>query len=139
MKKIFLPVIFAGLVLLLGVSAGCTVDKVVKTDLGQEFSLGIGQTALIQSEQLAVRFDGIAGDSRCPSGVTCIWAGEVSSNVTVTYQGSPSNITLTQSGAEQSTEAVYKQYALIFSVEPYPQAGKQISDADYRLNLTVEK
>ncbi len=139
MKKSFLNLILAGaFVVVLGLSTGCA-NNVVEADLGQEFSLRIGQTAQIENEPLTIRFTGISGDSRCPKGVTCIWAGEVKCDVTVTYQGTSSNITLIQSGAGQSSEEIYKGYRLIFSVEPYPEAGKQISRADYRLILTVEK
>ncbi len=139
MKKSFLNLILAGaFVVVLGLSTGCA-NNVVEADLGQEFSLRIGQTAQIENEPLTIRFTGISGDSRCPKGVTCIWAGEVKCDVTVTYQGTSSNITLIQSGAGQSSEEIYKGYRLIFSVEPYPEAGKQISRADYRLILTVKK
>jgi hypothetical protein len=141
MRNSFLSLIFASwLILLPGLCTGCAGgDEFVKASLGQEFSLRIGQTAQIENEQLSIRFKSVAGDSRCPRSVQCFWAGEVSCDVTVTDRGSSSNITLTQPGAEQSSEATYKDYRLIYSVEPYPEAPKQISTADYRLILTVEK
>jgi hypothetical protein len=128
-------------ILLIGLCTGCGgTNQFIKADLGQEFSLGIGQTAQIGSEQLTIRFNGIAGDSRCPTGVTCIWAGEVSCNVTVTYQGSSSDITLSQIGSPlPPAEETYAGYRLLFSVQPYPGTGTQISDAEYRLIMTVEK
>jgi hypothetical protein len=127
-------------ILLLGLCLGCASnDEFIKASLGQEFSLRIGQTAQIENEQLSIQFKSVAGDSRCPRSVQCFWAGEVSCDVTVTDRGSSSNITLTQSGAEQSSEETYKDYRLTYSVEPYPEAPKQISTADYRLILTVEK
>jgi hypothetical protein len=127
-------------ILLLGLCSGCAgSDEFVKANLGQEFSLRISQTAQIENEQLAIRFTGVAGDSRCPRGVTCIWAGEVKCDVVITDKGESSNITLTQPGAEQPSEETYKGYRLIYSVQPYPEAGKQISTEEYRLKLTVEK
>lgn len=141
MKNSFSYLVFAGLfIVVLGLSTGCA-NNVVEADLGQELSLRIGQTAQIESEQLAIRFNGIDTDSRCPRGVTCIWAGEVLCNVTATYQGSSSHITLVQSGLTQEppVENYYEIYWLDFSVEPYPEAGKQISTADYRLKMTVKK
>jgi len=140
MRNSFLSLIFASwLVLLLGLCTGCTGGEFVKASLGQEFSLRIGQTAQIENEQLSIQFKGISGDSRCPRGVQCFWAGDVKCDVVITYKGSSSNITLTQSGADQSAEETYNEYRLIFSVQPYPEAGKQISTAEYRLKLTVEK
>jgi len=132
---------FCLLTLLLGLLTGCAgMGELVKADLGQEVSLHIGQTAQIENESLAIRFNGIAGDSRCPRGVLCIRAGEVSCDVTVTNNGSSSDITLTQSGlTEPPAETTYQNYELTFSVEPYPETGRQISPAEYRLNLTVNK
>jgi hypothetical protein len=134
------PKYMSCLILLLVLCTGCVrIEVIAKASLGQEVSLRIGQTAQIQNEPLSIRFNGIAGDSRCPRGVTCIWAGEVKCDVVVTLKGESSNITLTQSGADQSSKTTYNDYRLIYSVEPYPEAGKQISTAEYRLNLTVEK
>ncbi len=132
--------IFCLFILLLGLCTGCAGgDEFVKASLGQEFSLRIGQTAEIEGEQLAIRFNSVTADSRCPKDVQCFWAGEVKCDVTVTYQGTPSNITLTQPGMTEPSSEIYKEYKLVYSVKPYPEAGKQISDAEYRLNLTVEK
>jgi hypothetical protein len=126
------------LVLLLGlIGSACTVG-LIEAGLGKEFSLHIGQTAQIENEPLAIRFNGIKSDSRCPIGVTCVWAGEVNCDVTVTYQGVSSNIILNQLGTDLSSET-YKGYNLIYSIEPYPQAGRQISLSEYTLILTVEK
>ena len=127
-------------IVLLGLCTGCAgSDGFVKADLGQEVSLRIGQTAQIENEQLSIRFNGISGDSRCPRGVQCFWAGEVKCDVTVTYQGASSNITLTQPGIREPYPETYKGYLFIISVQPYPEAGKQISTAEYRLKMTVEK
>jgi len=128
------------LILLLGLCIGCAgSSELVKAGIGQEFSLRIGQTAQIENEPLAIRFNGVAGDSRCPRNVTCVWAGEVKCDVTVTYQGISSNITLTQPGLTEPPSETYKGYKLIFSVQPYPETPKQISTSEYRLILTVEK
>jgi len=140
MRKTFLPVIFTGLlVLLLGLLTGCAGGSEIKTKLGQQFTLHIGQTAQIEGEQLSITFDGVSEDSRCPRDVLCIRAGEVKCEVTITYQGSASSITLIQPGMTEPPSETYQVYTFIFSVDPYPEAGKQIPDSDYRLNLTVKK
>ncbi len=128
------------LILLLGLLIGCiATGEALKADPGQKFTLRIGQTAEIKNEPLAIRFNGVTGDSRCPKGVTCVWAGEVKCDATVTHQGASSNITFTQMGSTEPSSETYKGYKFTFSVQPYPEAGKQIAPADYRLVLTVEK
>lgn len=117
-----------------------TVDKLVKAELGEEFTLRIGQTAWIEGEQLFIRFNGIRNDSRCPRDVTCIWAGEVLCEMTVTWRGMTTDIVLGEPGLTAPPVGYYyEDYQFICSVEPYPEAGQQISTADYRLILTVVK
>jgi hypothetical protein len=128
------------LIILLGPLLGCAgTDGSIKTTLGQEFTLRLGQTAQIEGEQLSITFNGVSEDSRCPRDVLCIRAGEVKCEMTVTYQGSSSSITLIQPGMTEPASETYRGYRIIYSVEPYPDAGKPISPAEYRLNLTVQK
>ncbi len=141
MRRTSLPVISIGLLMLLVLLLGCAgADGSIKAKLGEQFSLHIGQTAQIEKEALSIRFKSVSEDSRCPRDVLCIRAGEVKCEVTVTYQYSSSGITLIQTGlTEPPAETNFEEYRLIFSVDPYPEAGKQIPDSDYRLNLTVDK
>ncbi len=106
--------------------------------LGQEFILAPGQSASIVGEPLTIRFAEVVTDSRCPTGVVCIWEGEVSSLLDVTYQGQSTSMTLTTRGSSQG-EDKFAVYSLAFNVAPYPQAGKQIAKQDYRLRLVVRK
>ena len=138
MRKTSLPVILIGLLMLLAPLIGCA-GGTLKASLGKPVIVLVGQTVDIEGEQLAIRFNGVTGDSRCPNGVTCVWAGEVSCDVTVTYQGSSSDITLTQPGGVAPAKTIFKDYRLTFSVDPYPQAGRKIYPSGYILNLTVEK
>ena len=43
--------------------------------LEQEFKLKIGESAEMPREGLKIEFDSVTEDSRCPKGVTCVWAG----------------------------------------------------------------
>ena len=119
--------------------AACSgVPGDTSASLGQEFILKPGQSASIPGEALKIRFLQILNDSRCPAGVTCIWAGEVSSLVEITYLDSPNRMVLTQPGSGPAKSA-FNGYDIAFDVQPYPEAGKQIPDRDYRLQLTIDK
>ncbi len=132
------------LIFLLGallLPAGCAgAGGEVTASLGQEISLSIGETALIEGEELRLKFTEVVGDSRCPKDIYCFWQGEVSCGVEVTYSGDRYQMVLTQPGltAEPSVKT-FQQYHLTFSVDPYPESGKEIRQKDYRLNLTVDK
>jgi hypothetical protein len=108
--------------------------------LNEEFSLSIGQHASVTREDLAVSFEEVTEDSRCPSNVTRVWAGRVSCVVELTHAGSSYQMTLTEPGlmCEYSKEE-YEGYGLAFHVTPYPEAGKEIPGDAYRLYLIVRK
>jgi hypothetical protein len=40
---------------------------------------------------------------------------------------------------QEPSEAQFGSYLFTFSVEPYPEAGKEIEKSEYRLNLVVTK
>jgi hypothetical protein len=52
--------------------------------LGQEFKLPVTKTAIEPNAKIAFTFDSVASDSRCPSDVVCVWAGEATVVVSIT-------------------------------------------------------
>jgi len=134
-----LAILLAILILLF--SYGCTSQAhEVEAYLGQEFDLYIGQTALIEDEQIKFKFVEVVTDSRCPEGATCIWQGEVTCIVEITYFESLHRKTLTQPGLTQEpSRDVFKEYSITFNVQPYPELGKDIKINEYRLQLVIER
>ena len=129
--------IFLAIVLLLSSCAGAGK---VKVGLDEEFSLSVGQTALITGENLQIRFEEVTEDSRCPKNATCIWEGRVSCAVEISDNNSPHRMTLAQPGlTDQYTIETYEDYQLTFKVEPYPEVGREIPPNEYRLLLIVSK
>ena len=87
----FLAIVFA--------ASGCGAGpRDVQACLNEEFSLSMGQRALIEGENLGIRFEEVTEDSRCPRGVTCIWAGRVTCMVEITQSGSSYRMALTEPG-----------------------------------------
>lgn len=135
MKRLF--VLFS-LVILMPLLSGCSSS--LKASLDSQFTLAPGQSARIASEGMDIKFIGETQDSRCPTGVDCFWAGQVICNVELTKDGNKNLVTLTESaGSGLVTGYTFQNYKIIFSVSPYPVAGKTIAKSDYRLSLTVRK
>jgi hypothetical protein len=109
--------------------------------LGQEFSLSVGQSAAVSGEDLTIKFIEVTSDSRCPQDVTCIWAGEVSCLIEVAKGSLDAyKLVLTQPGlTDQTATQDFDGYEIMFRVDPYPTAGKQITKDEYRLVMTVTK
>ena len=138
MKKYKMVII--ALACLLLILAGCSTDKDVKVNLGEEFSLNIGQTVLIVSENLEIEFIDVTEDSRCPKGVTCIWAGEVTAKVAINTRNSLDELLLTEPGlTDFPPEQSFHGYKLTYHIEPYPQASVDIAKEEYRLHLKISK
>ena len=108
--------------------------------LGEEFLLKIGHSAVIRGEDLKISFEQVLEESRCPRNVTCVWEGRVVVVVEICKNGTSHQMELIQPGlTDQAITAYYEDYALRFSVEPYPEEGSDISRDDYRLRLTISK
>jgi hypothetical protein len=131
----------SGLIVLLALSlSGCSnkANSEIKASLNQEFRLPIGQTASIGTEGLKIKFVGVSGDSRCPQGVTCVWAGEATCQTIVTLNNAKTNLNLTVSGSSLS-QTEFQNYKFVYNLEPYPQAKQTIDNNDYVLVLKVSK
>ncbi|MDO8577642.1 MAG: hypothetical protein Q7R50_00480 [Dehalococcoidales bacterium] len=126
-----------GFLTLLLFPAGCVPTSQLTANLGQQFSLSINQTAVISGENLRIKFLDV-NDSRCPTGATCIWAGEARAEIQV-RDGGAANLTLVEHGYSANNSQRYKAYEFSFQVQPYPALANPIAKAEYRLILTVEK
>ena len=120
--------------------AGCAGNSAaVKVGIGETFTIGIDQTAQITDEEMAITFKEIIGDSRCPKGVTCIWAGMASARVTIVYKNDTYTIALNQPGLTSPVTETFFGFTLTYDIGPYPSAGEEITKKDYRLTVTVTK
>jgi len=108
----------------------------INAKLGQEFSLIPGQNASVTGEPLAIRFLEVVNDSRCPIGVICVWEGQVTCLVEITYADTKNRVTLTKLGSGRG-RADFNGFDIEFEVQPYPEAGKQIAKKEYRLQLLI--
>jgi heat shock protein HslJ len=139
--KILLGLFSLLLPVLLLVVPGCNgaIDEIT-ADLGQQVELKPRETAAINGQPIKVKFSEVVNDSRCPEGAACIWQGEITITVEITYDGNLYTKTLVQPGLSQSpAEDYFQEYNLSFNIQPYPKVGSEIKSADYRLQLTVSR
>ena len=90
-------------------------------------------------ENLKIQFIEVINDSRCPQGVTCVWAGEASCLVEITDSESSHRKVLTQPGLSGPSKTDSKEYEITFDLQPYPEVGKEIQSKGYRLQLAISK
>ncbi len=127
------------LLLVLLILVGCGAPADIYANPGVTFTLAIGQSASVNGEDLEIRFVSVVGDSRCAAGVVCVWAGEASCLVEITYADKVFEKVLTQPGLTEPAQTDFANYTIAFDLKPYPQVGQEIKDKDYRLDLNIAR
>lgn len=139
MKKIFAVIAFlVASIIFSSMLWSCAAQRNT-VSLGKEFTLPIGETIDIENENLSIKFVEVVGDSRCPTGVECVWAGEAQCRLRFNIAGSLADMIIVQPGGDSAGKDSFIQYKIVFKLEPYPQEGKQIVASDYKLVMTVTK
>ena len=106
----------------------------IEATLGAPLQLAPGQAAVL-SDGLEVQFAGIAADSRCPSDVTCVWAGEVVTRLAVRHERRTS-----QHEVREMASAPIGGYSVtVLQVLPARSTSQPIAPADYRVTLKITR
>ena len=102
-------------------TSAATPTSAARVPLGRDFRLKEGQSAEIQGTDLVVTFTRLVSDSRCPSNVTCIQAGEATIAIKVTGLDDPQAFELTTPGDAGANEKRLGKFIVqLRAVEPYP-------------------
>lgn len=93
-----------------------------------------------KTKNVEVKLVEVISDSRCPKGVTCIWAGEATVLVDIFKDGEKlerKKVTFDSNGVKDifSSETVS---ITGYNVMPYPEADVKINPKDYYLQLEVK-
>lgn len=136
--------------MLVAASMGCGSRVPAPTASGEEPGAPASQAAPIQvtlrvgeAHELAggkgtVTFSGVAADSRCPKGVTCVWEGDAAVDLRV-QSGSAEPVTVqlhTNDRFDREGTAAGLRLRLE-SLDPYPEADRPIAAGDYRVVLSI--
>jgi hypothetical protein len=96
--------------------------------------LGVGQS--VEYGGIAVRFDAVTGDSRCPSGVQCVWAGDAGIQLTLVAGGESEVVELHTT--LDPRDASFGGFAIGFrDLRPYPAEGVPGDPDGYVATLTL--
>jgi hypothetical protein len=108
--------------------------------LNASFELKVAESVRVAGEGVAVRFDGVTGDSRCPVDVTCVWAGDATAVVRLekpkTKPGTFELHTMPRFGGDARYEGLVVH---LEAVTPRPRTGTEIPPKDYRVTLVVRR
>jgi hypothetical protein len=107
---------------------------------GDEIVLGVGESVVLPHGGIRIGFEGVFGDSRCPAGVECFWAGDA-----------PTHLWIREPFKERVEFVLHTHRSFIHSitygdlkvtllgVEPYPSVDNPpIGADDYVVTMQIE-
>ncbi len=134
-----------GAVILILVSSGNAADGNPRSKntpgprIGREFKVKALHEVTLKSESLRIKLVEVKDDSRCPSDVTCVWAGTATARVEVSFRGK-GHKSLTLSLMNNSAPVEYRNYKISMTgLSPYPRSDRKIAPRDYEATLLVTK
>jgi len=136
-RRLARAVVVATLVL---ASASCG-RSTTAPQLGDSVDVRFGASVEIPGDTVSVRFTDVTTDSRCPTGVQCVWAGEavaqfwVEGSEMVSLRLGPAGTGTTNIGAS----AIVRGYKVaLVALKPLPTAGGPVTRSDYVATLRID-
>jgi hypothetical protein len=113
-----------------------------QVELGREFTMTVGETVVVEDSNLVVFFERVEGDSRCPTGVTCVWEGNAAVRLQLSStiaEFAPQARVLNTSLEPHAVDFLGVTVRLV-DVAPYPSAaGAPIEPSSYVVKLVVTR
>lgn len=123
----------------LGTNDEVTVERDVVLD--QEFTMEVGDMVRVEGTHLLIHFLSVPEDSRCPTGVTCVWEGDAEVLLELSSDNAefaPQQRTLHTSLEPRSVSFMGVVIRLV-EVAPYPSANERIDPASYTVRLIATR
>jgi len=127
------------LLLLMLVGVAQDQPAATKVDLGREFNIKNGHEVVVRDAKLRITFESVADDSRCPKGVTCVWAGNAQVQILVAFKNrKPLAVPLNTS--LEPKEIAYRGFKIkLVGLTPYPKVNEAIDPKDYEATMIVSR
>ena len=97
-----------------------------------------GQTVSVPEGGIAMRFEGVSGDSRCPADAICIQGGDAVVKVTVVPTRGDTQAYALHTGDMRPVTHQDLTIALV-ELTPYPFSSRPIAPEDYRATVKVSR
>jgi hypothetical protein len=97
----------------------------------------VGGVAALRDADLLIAFRVVAGDSRCPVDVTCVWAGDAEVRIGTARDGGPWSWHSLHTGIEPRSVTVGDVTVTLTGLDPDTRAEVAIEPGDYVAGLTA--
>lgn len=130
--------VFAVASFLASSTACASVSPTPLQSVGQDFSLAVGKSVSIQDTDLVVRFDRVLNDSRCPSDVQCVSAGDATVQVALTLGSTTaSRYELHTDGTREVVSGQYR--VTLVDLKPVPTSTRPVKADEYVMVLRISR
>lgn len=122
--------------------AGCAIgaEDPVDTTMDSDFTLRVGQTARVSSEDIEITFLSVASDSRCPKGEMCVWAGDAVLQISVRFRGQEFGQYELHTNEREGAAASFGEFHVrLVALSPAAIAEKTIAANEYVALLRVAR
>jgi hypothetical protein len=128
-------------ILLAAASAACSSStKNTEVALDQEIQAQIGSQVSVSSSALRVLLISVTEDSRCPTQVVCVWAGNARVQfAAIEGSGMPVPFELNTTLTPQSADVLGYRITLLALTPAKTQPEDQIPNSQYRARLRIER
>jgi hypothetical protein len=108
-------------------------------DSGSEMVLAAGASQRIPDTDLTVSFEAAVEESRCPSGATCVWAGDVAVRIRIDTPKASSARYILHLNLPSAREAEHVGTRVrLLNVTPHPTTDHKPRPAEYRVTLLIK-
>ena len=135
---------FLILVIILALLWGCEENKIYKKQeieyfaLDDTTSLKVNEIAYNSENELRLEIDSVLTDSRCPTGVNCVWEGNAEVRFNLIMEGSSQYSFNLNTNPKFQTDTLLNGFRFsLVGVLPYPEYGETIEHDDYKVEIVV--
>jgi len=115
----------------------CSNPMAASAIAGQDFELRLGETARLEGSDLVLQFISVPSDSRCPTGVQCVHAGDATARLRVEGGGGP-EASLDLHTNDQPKEGTQGSFVIrLVVLRPLPRDGQPVQASDFVATLKI--
>jgi hypothetical protein len=106
--------------------------------VSERVELRVRASSVVPGTRLTLTFVSVRDDSRCPTGVTCIWEGDAIVRLRAELAGeAPAQLELHTNSRFSQEGTVGALTVTLVSLDPYPEVDKPIAQDAYSATLQI--
>jgi hypothetical protein len=119
-------------------SLACAAGDPAEPTRDRDIRLSGGSSTTVEGTSLAIAFEAVRNDSRCPVGARCIRAGDATVALRLEGGGSDARTVELHTNDEPRQARQGSYVVMLVALAPQPVPGRSVTLADYEATLRVQ-